>query len=41
MIPPERFMYTKLSLSWFELEDEKLGFVKNGWLTLIANVTLL
>ena len=29
------------SLSFFEVEDEKLGFVKDGWLTLIVKITLL
>ena len=39
MISPEMCRHLNWSLSRIELEDEKLGFVKDGWLTLIIKVT--
>ena len=41
MISPDRGQHLNWSLSCLEVEDEKLGFVKNGWLTLNVKVTLL
>ena len=41
VISPERGQHLNWSLSCLEVEDEKLGFVKNGWSTLNVKVTLL